>query len=137
MWRSLTPFCSTVASLLLVGELPSAYMYSWRDYFGFVTQKLQNSMEKTKSKIVGLSNSIARKNNKNDPQFRKESYSLTDSNDYLKCIPLSSEVEKIQTLNEKKRYDNSDYKDDCRVEVTTKLASTISSLIERSNDHYS
>ena len=44
------------------------------DCFGFVTQKLQNRMEKTKSKIVGISNSISRKYDKNDPTFRKESY---------------------------------------------------------------
>ena len=61
-------------------------------------------MEKTKSKIVGISNSISRKNDKNESYY----------------IPLYI-VEKIPTLNEKKRYDHSDYKDDCRAQVTTKL----------------
>ena len=78
-------------------------------------------MEKTKSEIVGTSNSVSRKHEKDGPKFPKESYRLQDPNYDLKCTPLSSKVEKIQTLNEKKRHDNSDYKDDCRVEVTTKL----------------
>ena len=53
-------------------------------------------MEKTKSKV-------------------KESKSLKKSEDDLKCLSL--EAEKIQTLNDVKIYDNSDYKDACQIQV--------------------
>ena len=57
-------------------------------------------MEKTKSKV-------------------KESKSLKKSEDDLKCLSL--EAEKIQTLNDVKIYDNSDYKDACQIQVNGKL----------------
>ena len=71
------------------------------------------SMEKAKSKIVGISNSISRKNDKNDPQ--KEPKSVIKSDDDLKCMSL--ETKKIQTSNEEKSFGDSNYKDACRMEV--------------------
>ena len=71
------------------------------------------SMEKAKSKIVGISNSISRKNDKNDPQ--KEFKSVKKSDDDLKCMSL--ETKKIQTSNKEKSFGDSNYKDACRMEV--------------------
>ena len=76
-------------------------------------------MEKAKSKIVGSSTSISRKNDKSDLQ--KESKSVKKSDDDVKCMSLSLETEKIQTSSEEKSLGNSDYKDTCCIQVRIPL----------------